>query len=397
MAPHPPIPARPAPAAPETVRADRRLSALAAALPASVPFVGPEALERAAGRPFTARLGANESLFGPSPLAVAAMAEAALEGWKYGDPEGHDLRIALAEHHGVAPANLVLGEGIDGLLGYLVRLYAGPGDAVVTSHGAYPTFNYHVAGFGAALHAVPYRDDREDTEALAEAAHSTGAKLVYLANPDNPMGSWQAPGVISALLDALPGTCLLILDEAYAEFAPAGAIPPLDVADTRLVRLRTFSKAYGLAGLRVGYALGHPSVIAGFERVRAHFGVGRVAQAGALAALGDTAHLARVCRAVEEARGRIAEIAGAHGLQALPSAANFVTIDCRGDGAFARRLLEALGRRGIFLRMPFTPPEDRCIRVTCAPEADLARFEAALGPALEEVRAAIDEAPARPA
>ncbi|MCP3879139.1 MAG: pyridoxal phosphate-dependent aminotransferase, partial [Sulfitobacter sp.] len=131
-----------------------RLTPLADALPSTVPFVGPETQERAMGRVFDARLGANENVFGPSPRAIEAMAQA--QQWMYGDPESHDLRAALAAHHGISPANIIVGEGIDGLLGYLVRLMVTEGDAVVTSDGAYPTFNYHVAGFGGVLHKVPY-------------------------------------------------------------------------------------------------------------------------------------------------------------------------------------------------------------------------------------------------
>jgi len=123
-----------------------RYTDLVQSLPATVPFVGPETQERARGARFVARLGANESVFGPSPRAVAAMAEAASGAWMYGDPEGHDLRDALAEHHGVPMDHIVVGEGIDGLLGYLVRLLVAPGDAVVTSDGANPTFNYHARG-----------------------------------------------------------------------------------------------------------------------------------------------------------------------------------------------------------------------------------------------------------
>ncbi len=162
-----------------------RLTPLVAGLPASVPFVGPEAQERARGAAFTARLGANESLFGPSPRAVAAMAEAAAGAWMYGDPEAHDLRAAVAGHHGVSPANVMIGEGIDALLGSLVRMLVAEGEPVVTSKGAYPTFNYHVAGFGGVLHAVPYREDAADPKALLGAVRETGARLVYLANPSS--------------------------------------------------------------------------------------------------------------------------------------------------------------------------------------------------------------------
>ncbi|MEM7752394.1 MAG: aminotransferase class I/II-fold pyridoxal phosphate-dependent enzyme, partial [Pseudomonadota bacterium] len=245
---------------------------LAQSLPATVPFVGPEAIERQTGTPFAARLGANESVFGPSPRVLDAMRDAAGGAWMYGDPESYDLRHALAETLGIAPNEVVVGEGIDGLLGYVVRLFVGPGDRVVTSDGAYPTFSYHVAGFGGELIKVPYVDDREDPDSLVTAAHEAGAKLIYLANPDNPMGSWHTADVIEAMLDAMPDGCLLVLDEAYVEFAPESAILRIDVSDPRVVRMRTFSKAYGMAGLRVGYAFGHADVIRSFEKIRNHFG-----------------------------------------------------------------------------------------------------------------------------
>ena len=130
----------------------------------------------------------------------------------------------IAAHEGVQPENIVVGEGIDGLLGYLVRLLIGPGDAVVTSDGAYPTFNYHVAGFGADLITVPYVDDREDPQSLLAAAREHDARLVYLANPDNPMGTWWEGAQIEEMVDALPPGCLLVLDEAYCDFAPADAL-----------------------------------------------------------------------------------------------------------------------------------------------------------------------------
>lgn len=361
-----------------------RLTPLAASLPASVPFVGPEAQERARGVEFAARLGANESVFGPSPRAVEAMRLAAAEVWRYGDPEAHDLRHAIAAHHGVAPGNVMIGEGIDGLLGNLVRLVVAPGTPVVTSLGAYPTFNYHVTGYGGVLHTVPYRDDAEDPEALLDMVRAQQAPLVYLANPDNPMGSWLLAGRVAALIEALPSDTVLCLDEAYADFAPADAIPPLDMDEPRVIRMRTFSKAYGMAGARIGYALGHVELIAAFDRVRNHFGVNRIAQAGALAALADRDWIGVVRDQVAAARERIGAIAAEQGLVALFSATNFVTIDCGREGAFARRVLAGLVGRGVFVRMPFVAPQDRCIRVTAGRPADLDAFAAALPEALAE-------------
>ena len=201
---------------------DPRLTPLAASLPASMPFVGPEAQERSRGTKFDARLGANELGFGPSPLAIKAMQDAASEAWMYADPESYDLRDALADSYDVPPECIVIGEGIDALLGNLVRLFVTHGDAVVTSAGAYPTFNYHVAGFGGTLHTVPYTGDHEDPSRLIAKAREVGAKLVYIANPDNPMGTMHAAREIERMVAAVPDDCLLILDEAYIEFAPEG-------------------------------------------------------------------------------------------------------------------------------------------------------------------------------
>ncbi|TKW65282.1 MAG: pyridoxal phosphate-dependent aminotransferase [Paracoccus denitrificans] len=364
-----------------------RFAPIPESLPSTVPFVGIETLQRRRGAPYVARLGANENGFGPSPCAIDAMVNAASEAWKYGDAESHDLREALALKHDVAPANILVGEGIDGLLGLAARLMVGPGDPVVTSDGAYPTFNYHVAGFGGVLHKVPYRDDREDPDALLAAAIAVKARLIYLANPDNPMGSWLSGSVIEDMIARIPAGCMLVLDEAYAEFAPDDAIPKTDPGDPRVLRMRTFSKAYGLAGARIGYVIGAPDVIAGFDRIRNHFGVNAIAQAGALAALADEDWLARIRARVVHARDRIADIAAGQGLVSLPSATNFVAVDLGADGDFARRVMAALDRAGIFARMPGVAPMDRCIRISCAPDHELDAFAAVLPEALASARA----------
>src|SRR6056297_3976041 len=339
-----------------------RYTPLVQSLPANVPFVGPEEQERARGAPFAARLGANENLFGPSPKALAAIRAEAEEVWKYGDPTSHDLRAALADHMGVALENVLVGEGIDGLLGNLVRLLVAPGDAVVTSDGAYPTFNYHVAGLGGALHKVPYRDDHEDLGALISRAREVDAKLIYYANPDNPMGTWARGQDVFAALDDLPEGCLLCLDEAYVEFAPEGTAAEVLPDDPRVIRMRTFSKAYGMAGARTGYAVAAAPLIKSFDKIRNHFGMNRMAQAGALAALGDQTWLAEVVYSTAAARDRIAAIVAANDLSCLPSATNFVTVDCGRDAAFATAVRDALAIRGIFVRMPFATPGNRCIR-----------------------------------
>ena len=365
---------------------DIRFTPLVDSLPATVPFVGPETAERVNGEAFIARLGANENVFGPSPKAISAMQAASGHVWKYADPENYDLCHALAAHHGVRPENIMVGEGIDALLGYLVRMFVVPGVSVVTSAGAYPTFNFHVAGYGGTVAAVPYRDDAEDTAALLAKTKAVDAPLCYLANPDNPMGSWHSADRVQAMIDAMPTGAVLCLDEAYGEFAPDGAVPAIDVAERRVIRMRTFSKAYGMAGARVGYAIGHPDLISAFNKVRNHFGMNRIAQIGALAALQDQDWLAHVLDEVSASKARIAEIAIAAGLKPLPSATNFVTIDCQQGGDFARAVLQGLVARGIFVRMPFVAPQDRCIRISAGTKADIDAFEVALHEVLKALR-----------
>ena len=360
-----------------------KYTALVDSLPSTVPFVGPEHQERDRGRPFKARIGANESVFGPSPAAVAAIKKAAPEAWMYCDPNMHDLRMAIADYNNIDPDSIVIGEGIDGLFGNVVRLFVGPKDIVVTSEGAYPTFNYHVAGFGGNLLKIAYREDHEDPDALAAAAQRYKPKLVFLANPDNPMGTWHGPDRIERLIGSLPQGTLLCLDEAYIEFAPEGTAMPWDTTDRRVIRFRTFSKAHGMAGMRIAYAVTHPETAKAFDRIRNHFGVNRVAQEAAIAALGDKKHLDDVVQKVAKARDRIADIAKKNGLSSLPSATNFVAIDCGRDGAYARSVLAALVERDIFVRMPGPAPLDRCIRVGAGTKADLDAFAAALPEALK--------------
>ncbi|MEZ6003514.1 MAG: pyridoxal phosphate-dependent aminotransferase [Planctomycetota bacterium] len=355
-----------------------RLTSLVRSLPATVPFVGPETQERQRGQTFVARLGANELTLGPSPAAVEAMARSCAEAWKYGDPENHDLREALAVHHGVPADCIVVGEGIDGLLGYLVRMLVEPGTPVVTSKGAYPTFAFHVVGHGGELHTVPYVNDCEDPASLLDKAREVDAHLIYLANPDNPMGTWHGAEAVTRMIDARPKGALLVLDEAYIEFAPDGTAPPIDVQDPGVIRMRTFSKAYGLAGARIGYAIAHKDLIAAFHKVRNHFGVNRVAQMGALAALSDQVHLQNVIRAVDSCKQRLADLARRRGWNPLPSATNFQTIDLGRDGAFARSVVTQLAERRIFTRMPFVAPQDRCIRISCGNDAEIDALEQAL-------------------
>ena len=344
-------------------------------LPSSVPFVGPEAQERNLKQIFKARIGANESVFGPSLKATLAMQNEIIKTWKYGDPENFDLKYALAKKHMVESENIVVGEGIDGLLGYLVRLIIEKGDNVVTTDGAYPTFNYHVEGFGGQLHKVPFKNDTEDLENLLTKVKETSAKILYVSNPNNPMGTINEPLNIETLIQNLPKNTILCLDEAYIDFVDSALIPKISTNIKNVIRMRTFSKAYGMAGLRVGYAIGEKNLILNFEKIRNHFGMSRVSQVGALAALEDNQFISEVVKKVTLARNRIYDIALNNNCQFVLSHTNFIAIDCLKDASFAKRVLENLIKKGIFVRMPYSYPQNRCIRVTVGLDNDIDLFE----------------------
>ncbi|MCG8361412.1 MAG: aminotransferase class I/II-fold pyridoxal phosphate-dependent enzyme [Kiloniellales bacterium] len=361
-------------------------SDILAAVPAMTPFVGPETLERRRGAPFAYRIGANESAFGVSPKAREAMA-AELErvNW-YCDPEHFDLRERLAAELGVTRRNIVIGEGIDGLLGVIVRAFTNPGDAIVTSAGAYPTFNYHVTGYGGRLVFVPYRDDcHNDVEALLVAARRERAKLLFLANPDNPTGTLLPRAAIEQALAGLPEGCLLVLDEAYADFVPAEELLPMDVEDARLIRLRTFSKAHGMAGLRVGYGIAAEDLIAAFDKIRLHFGVGRLAQIAAAASLDDPDFAASVVQRVAEGREDYAALGRDLNLATIKSHTNFVAFDLESAEA-SERMVALLDERGVFVRRPGVAPLSRFVRVTVGTPEERSGFAAAFRDALGTLR-----------
>ena len=356
------------------------------ALPRLVPFIGPEAMERERGRPFLARLGANESIFGPSPKAIAAMQDAVGENWKYADPENFELRAAIASFHKVAMENVVVGEGIDGLLGLTCQLFLKPGEGVVSTEGAYPTFNFHVRAHGGVLHLLPMKDFKEDLPRLIETAKAKAARIIYVSNPNSPMGTHWKSDDLQDFISTIPPQMLLILDEAYCDTAPAGSVPPIDVTNPQVLRYRTFSKAYGLAGARIGYVVGDRGVIEGFEKVRNHYGINRVGQIGARAALLDQDYLKQAVKRIAQAREAIAAIASNNILSTAKSAASFVAIDCGRDGAFAQRVLKGLIDRDVFVRKPTAPGLDQFIRVSCGPDRDIAVFAGALPQALLDAR-----------
>ena len=330
------------------------------------------------GHRFRARVGANESAFGMSPRARAAAAAAVPRLSWYGDPENHELRADLAACHGVGVEQVLVGAGIDDLLALVVRAFAAAGGRAVMPRGSYATFAYHAATFGVALDTSPYgADDHVDLDALAAQARASetarqaagaaggsgGATVVYLANPDNPSGTWQPESAVRRFLAELPEGCIVALDEAYVDYAPTAPARALLTADARVVTMRTFSKAHGMAGARVAYAVGNAGVCAGLDRVRLQFGVSRVAQEAARASLADGAFVAEVARRVAAGREAYHDLGRALGLPTLPSATNFVCFDL-GSRQRAEAVMAALIGRGVFVRKPPAPPLDRCIRLT---------------------------------
>lgn len=353
------------------------------AIPATTPFVGPEQLMREGGHASLLRLGANESAFGPSPRAIAAMAaELPHLSW-YGDPESYDLRAALAIKHGCSIENISVGSGIDDLMGLAVRAFMAPGQVALTTRGTYPTFNYHVIGFGGRIEAVPYRDDGfVDVDGLIARAKDVRPAIVYLANPDNPSGTLLPVEDVLRLFEGLPHESLLFLDEAYGDFVEESKVPPA-MLHGRVLRVRTFSKAYGMAGARIGYAIATERNVQTFQKIRLHYGVNRNAQIGALAALGDTDFHASVVRQVAEGRADYYKLAQSFGRKYLESSTNFVCIDF-GSNERATAVMNALLARGVFVRKPAAPPLDGYVRISVGTAQERTEFARRLRAVMEE-------------
>jgi histidinol-phosphate aminotransferase len=341
---------------------------------------------RESGQRDLVRLGANESAFGPSPKAIAAMsAELERLSW-YGDPESLDLRDALAAKHGCRPSQIVVGAGIDDLMGIAVRGFLAPGGVALTTRGTYPTFNYHVTGYGGTLAFASYLDDGTlDLDSLAALAHERNASIVYVANPDNPSGSFYGRDDIARFRAALPGDALLMLDEAYADFVEPDELAPIDIDDSA-IRLRTFSKTYGMAGARIGYALLSERHAETFQKIRLHYGINRNAQVGALASLADTGFREKIVRATAEAREDYYALARELGCGYIESRANFVCIDMDSRER-AERVMDELLKRGVWIRKPGAPPLDRFVRVSAGTPPMRAAFAQALRAVLHEVPA----------
>lgn len=323
-------------------------------------------------------LAANENVLGPSPKAVEAARAALGEANLYPDGGCHHLRQALAKRHGVTPEHIAVGNGSNEIIELLVRTFVGPGETVVTAWPAFVVYRLITQAQGREILIAPLRDDRYDLTAMAVLIDRR-TKLVFIANPNNPTGTYLPKRAITAFLDRIPRSVIVVLDEAYFEFADAADYPNSIrefISRPRTVVLRTFSKAYGLAGLRVGYGVMDPDLVQLIDCVRQPYNVSSVAQAAALAALDDRAHLEASQKMAREGRKDLEDGFRALGLTVVPSQANFVLVKLGTDSAPA---VERLRKLGILVRdmRGYDMPET--IRITVGTHAMNQRVLAAFG------------------
>lgn len=289
-----------------------------------------------------AELGSNENPLGPSPWALEAARRALLESHRYPDPRDGALRTALAAHHGVDAAELAFGNGSHELLMLLGQCFAGPDAAVMHAQFGFAVFSLAAAAAGAPVQVVPalprshaHAPLGHDLDAMADTL-GEDVRLVYLANPNNPTGTWFETSALRTFLERIPGDVLVVVDEAYGEYMQAPGLASalaLRADFPNLVVTRTFSKAHALAGLRVGYLVADASVVAVLERLRESFNVNAVAQAAATAALADAEHLRRSIERNALQRARLVESLGARGFVTLPTQTNFVLMDLGEDAS----------------------------------------------------------------
>jgi histidinol-phosphate aminotransferase len=342
-------------------------------------------LKRELGIDHVVKLASNENPYGPSPKAVEAASGAAHPLHRYPDPRAHELRHALAAHHAVAPEELCLGNGSNELIDLICRVFASRGEHAVFGHPSFPCYRIGAIAQELSFTAVPLRDHLSwNVDDLLGAV--TGAtKLLFVSNPNNPTGSYIPGSELARLLRALPERVVAVIDEAYVEYADADDFTPateLRNERERLAILRTFSKAYGLAALRVGYVLGTPEMVTALNRLRAPFNVGTLGQLAATAALGDDAHLRTTVEATIVNRGRLTEALTSLGLRVAPSQANFLLVGVERPG---RSVYEALLREGVIVR-PMPDPLHSWIRVTVGKPQENERFIHALERVLRNAR-----------
>ncbi len=294
------------------------------------------------------KLASNENPLGPSPKALAAMRKALRQLHLYPDGNAFYFKRKLASKLRVAPAHLVLGNGSNDIIEFLGHALMGPGSEVIVSQYCFAIYPIVAKLLGATVITVPARNYGHDLAAMLRAV-TVNTKVIFVANPNNPTGTLAPPAEASRLIEETPPNIVLVMDEAYIEFLdkPLDLIPlVLSGQKPNLILLRTFSKIFGLAGLRLGYGIGHPAFIAALEKIRQPFNINSLAQAAGLAALDDTAHV-RKTRQNNAAGRKFWEAAlSAMRLEYVPSSANIILVRV-GQG---REVFDALQRRGIITR-----------------------------------------------
>ena len=341
-----------------------------------------EEVQRELGLERVVKLASNEGPFPPFPAALAAMERAAAELNRYPDGGAWALRDALARHHGVRLEQIVVGAGADAVIDLLSQATLDPGDEIVCGWPSFPSYVLDAAKLGAVARTVPLRDHAYDLDGLL-AAIGPRTKLVYVCHPNNPTGTGNPRADLLSFFARVPEHVLVVLDQAYFEYIDdpeyADGIEEIFKQGVRVVVLRTFSKIYGLAGLRVGYGVAPADVVAATSKVRRAFDVTATAQVAALASIGDVEELARRRAANAEGRVAIAHALRAQGLEPVgPALGNFVYVEV-GDG---RAVFEQLLREGVIVRPlgGFGAPE--AIRVSVGSADENAFFTAALGQVL---------------
>jgi histidinol-phosphate aminotransferase len=329
-------------------------------------------LERALGHPLAMRIGSNESLPLQNPALLQLLGPQGCDLARlYPDPYAHALRHIAAELNQLDDDQVIFDSGADSLILLALRLFCDVGATVIASAGTYPTFRYFADGHGARVVEVSPQPTLEgglevDLGALACAAHQHRAQLVYLANPDNPTGHFHSQEEIKRFRQSLPQDCHLLLDEAYLEFAlPEGAYSSV-LPNT--LRLRTLSKAYALAGLRVGYAIASAEIIAKADEIRPQFALSALAQAAAAIVLQGQGDVRKLLQLTLSLRQQLIVRLQARGLTVLPSWTNFVCVHYR-DSGVTERVQRQLFNQGIAVHRPAHPALSDLLRITAHPLA----------------------------
>jgi histidinol-phosphate aminotransferase len=328
------------------------------------------------------KLASNENPLGPSPKALSAIEKTLSDLCRYPDGNGFELKQALAGRYGIKPEQITLGNGSNDVLEVITRCFAAPGDEVVYSQYAFAVYPLVSQAIGAKGVAVPARDYGHDLQAMADAV-TERTKLVFVANPNNPTGTVHGAAAIKAFLDRIPERVLVVLDEAYCEYLQGGDddVNGLALLETypNLIVTRTFSKAWGLAALRVGYSVSSPEIANVLNRVRQPFNVDSIAMAAATAVLDDEDYLRRSCEI--NARG-MAQLEAAFEelkLAWIPSGGNFISVEV---GEYAQQINQSLLEQGVIVRPIGGYGLPRHLRVSIGLPEENERFIAALGTAI---------------